>query len=126
MLQGNDSHQIGPIAADDHRLALSRDPGQHVGILARRARFIDTARLGATDPSNIGGGMEFAGIAAAVIGGTPFSGGRAPIGGAVVGALIMAVLATSLNMLRVPFAWSLIIQAAIILAAVYVQRPRTA
>ncbi len=94
------------------------------GLLAGLAGLIETARLGITDPSNVGGNMEFAGIAAAVIGGTPFSGGRAPVLGSVIGALIMAVIATGFTMLLIPFAWAQVFQAAIILLAVSLQRPR--
>ncbi len=93
------------------------------GLLAGLAGLIETARLGATDPSNVGAGMEFAAIAAVVIGGTPFGGGRLTVGGTVVGALVMVVIAASLNMLLVSYAWTLLIQAGIILLAVYVQRP---
>jgi ribose/xylose/arabinose/galactoside ABC-type transport system permease subunit len=92
-------------------------------VLAGVAGLVETARLGAADPSNLGGGMEFAAIFAAVIGGTPLHGGRAHVGGTAIGALILAVLAASFNMLLVPFAWSLAVQAAIILLAVYAQRP---
>jgi ribose/xylose/arabinose/galactoside ABC-type transport system permease subunit len=59
-----------------------------------------------------------------VIGGTSLGGGRATVVGTVVGALIMVVIAASFNMLGIPYAWALVIQAAIILGAVYVQRPR--
>ena len=44
--------------------------------------------------------------------------------GTVVGALIMQVIATSFNMLLVPYAWALAFKAFIILFAVYLQRPR--
>jgi ribose/xylose/arabinose/galactoside ABC-type transport system permease subunit len=91
-------------------------------LLAGVAGLVETARLGAADPSNLGGGMEFAAIFATVIGGTPLYGGRANVGGTVLGALILAVLGASFNMLLVPFAWSLAVQSAIILLAVYVQR----
>jgi len=94
------------------------------GLLAGLAGLIDTARLGATDPTNIGVGMEFHAIAAAVIGGTSLGGGRATVAGTVVGALIMVVIAASFNMLGIPYAWALVVQAAIILGAVSVQRPR--
>jgi ribose/xylose/arabinose/galactoside ABC-type transport system permease subunit len=42
----------------------------------------------------------------------------------VIGALILQVIATSFNMLLVPYAWSLAFKAGIILVAVYLQRPR--
>jgi ribose/xylose/arabinose/galactoside ABC-type transport system permease subunit len=34
------------------------------------------------------------------------------------------VIATSFNMLLIPYAWSLVLKSAIIVAAVYLQRPR--
>ena len=40
--------------------------------------------------------------------------------------LILTVIAASFNMLLLPFAWALLLQAVIILAAVYWQRPRVA
>jgi galactofuranose transport system permease protein len=95
------------------------------GVLAGLAGLIDTARLGTTDPANIGSGMEFTAIAAVVIGGTPFSGGRANLLGTVAGALMLQVIGASLNMHLVPFAWSLVANALIILLAVYLQRPRS-
>jgi ribose/xylose/arabinose/galactoside ABC-type transport system permease subunit len=88
------------------------------------AGLIVAARLGASDAAKIGQNMELDAIAAVVVGGTALSGGRATIGGTVVGALIMQVIATSFNMLLVPYAWSLALKAAIILIAVYLQRPK--
>ena len=92
--------------------------------LASIAGLIVAARLGASDAAKIGQSMELDAIAAVVVGGTALSGGRATILGTVVGALIMQVIATSVNMLLVPYAWSLALKAAIILIAVYLQRPR--
>jgi ribose/xylose/arabinose/galactoside ABC-type transport system permease subunit len=68
--------------------------------------------------------VELDAIAAAVVGGTVLTGGRATIVGTLLGALIMQVIATSFNMLLVPYAWSLALKAAILLVAVYFQRPR--
>ncbi len=94
------------------------------GLLAGLAGLIYTARLGASDASKIGDGIELDAIAATVIGGTPLSGGRANIIGTIIGALIMIVISTSINMNNQPFAISLVIKAAIILLAVYIQRPK--
>ncbi len=94
------------------------------GLLAGLAGLVETARLGITDPNNVGVGMEFNAIAAAVLGGTPFGGGRATVAGPVVGALILAVVAAGFNMLLIPYAWAMVFQAAIILLVVYLQRPR--
>jgi simple sugar transport system permease protein/ribose transport system permease protein len=92
--------------------------------LAGIAGLIVAARLGASDAAKIGQNMELDAIAAVVVGGTALSGGRATILGTVVGALIMQVIATSFNMLLVPYSWSLALKAAIILIAVYLQRPK--
>ncbi len=94
--------------------------------LSAIAGLIVAARLGASDAAKIGQNMELDAIAAVVVGGTALAGGRATIGGTVVGALIMQVIATSFNMLLVPYAWSLALKAAIILVAVYLQRPSRA
>jgi galactofuranose transport system permease protein len=92
--------------------------------LAALAGLIVAARLGASDAAKIGLNMELDAIAAVVVGGTALTGGRATILGTVVGALIMQVIATSFNMLLVPYAWSLALKAVIILVAVYLQRPK--
>jgi galactofuranose transport system permease protein len=92
--------------------------------LAGLAGLIEASRLGASDAAKIGMNMELDAIAATVVGGTALTGGRATIVGTVIGALIMQVIATSLNMLLVSYAWSLALKAAIILVAVYFQRPR--
>ena len=92
--------------------------------LAGLAGLIEAARLGASAAARIGQNVELDAIAAVVVGGTLLSGGRATILGTVVGALIMQVIATSFNMLLLPYAWSLALKAGIILFAVYLQRPR--
>lgn len=95
------------------------------GLLAGIAGLIYTARLGAADASKVGDTIELDAIAATVVGGTPLTGGRASIIGTVVGALIMIVITTSFNMNDLKYSWSLVIKAAIILLAVYLQRPKT-
>ena len=92
--------------------------------LAGLAGILVAARLGASDAAKIGLNVELDAIAAVVVGGTALTGGRATILGTVVGALIMQVIATSFNMLLVPYSWSLALKAAIILFAVYLQRPK--
>lgn len=94
------------------------------GLLAGLAGLIEASRLGASAAAKIGQNVELDAIAAVVVGGTLLSGGRATILGTVVGALIMQVIATSFNMLLVPYAWSLAFKALIIVFAVYLQRPR--
>ncbi len=96
------------------------------GLLAGLAGLIYTARLGASDASKVGETIELDAIAATVVGGTPLTGGRATIIGTLVGATIMQVITTSFNMNGIKFSWSLVIKAAIILIAVYIQRPKVA
>lgn len=96
------------------------------GLLAGLAGLIETARLGASDAQKVGLNIELDAIAAVVVGGTPLSGGRATVLGTIVGALIMQTLTTSFNMNQISFAWSLVIKAAIIVVAVYIQRPKVA
>ncbi len=93
-------------------------------LLAGLAGLVETARLSMGDPSKVGVNAEFDAIAAVVVGGTPFSGGRANVLGTVVGALIMQVISTSFNMLLIPFTWSLVLKSVIILLAVFLQRPK--
>ena len=94
------------------------------GLLAGMAGLLEASRLGASDAAKIGLNIELDAIAATVVGGTALTGGRATILGTVVGALVMQVIATSFNMLLVPYAWSLVLKAAIIVVAVWFQRPR--
>jgi simple sugar transport system permease protein/ribose transport system permease protein len=96
------------------------------GLLAGVAGLIETARLAASDAAKVGLNIELDAIAAVVVGGTPLTGGRATVTGTLIGALIMQVITTSFNMLLIPFSWSLVLKAAIILVAVYIQRSRVA
>jgi ribose/xylose/arabinose/galactoside ABC-type transport system permease subunit len=93
-------------------------------LLAGVAGLVEAAKLGASDAAKIGLNVELDAIAAVVVGGTALAGGGATVLGTVIGALIMQVIATSFNMLLVPYAWSLALKAAIILFAVYLQRPK--
>lgn len=96
------------------------------GVLAAIAGIIATARLGASDPSNIGVLIELSAIAAVVVGGTPLSGGRVRILGTVVGALLMQLITATFIQNNLPFTWAQMISAGIILLAVYIQRGREA
>ena len=93
------------------------------GLLAGIAGLVEAARLAASDAATIGLHIELDAIAATVVGGTALNGGRATVAGTVAGALVMQVIATSFNMLLIPYSWSLVLKAAIILVAVYLQRP---
>jgi ribose transport system permease protein len=96
------------------------------GVLAAGAGVLATARLQASDPTSLGLFMELSAITAVVIGGTPLSGGRIRVLGTVMGALLMQLLQATLIKHNLPQSWTQIVQAVIILAAVYAARERGA
>jgi ribose transport system permease protein len=61
-------------------------------------------------------------VAAVIIGGTPLSGGRGTIVGAVVGALIIQVITTGILFLGVDIKWSTFVTGAVIIVAVAVDQ----
>ena len=94
------------------------------GVLAAIAGVLATARLTASDPSAIGNLFELSAITAVVVGGTPLSGGRVKILGTVAGAVLMQLIAATLIKHDLPDSTAQIVQAAIIVVAVYLQRSR--
>ncbi|WP_030441534.1 ABC transporter permease [Actinoplanes subtropicus] len=93
------------------------------GTLAAVAGVIATARLRASDPSYIGLLMELSAITAVVVGGTPLNGGRVRILGTVTGAILLQLLESTLVSHNAPDSVARMVEALIIIAAVYVQRP---
>ncbi len=93
-------------------------------LLAALAGIVATARLGASDPSNIGLLIELSAITAVVVGGTPLSGGRVKIMGTVMGALLIQLITNTFIANDLPFTWAQVLTAAIILVAVYLQKGR--
>jgi D-xylose transport system permease protein len=67
-----------------------------------------------------GQGYELDAIAACILGGTSTLGGIGTIGGAMVGALIIASLTTGLQMLNVAPAWQYVLKAVVLVLAVIV------
>jgi galactofuranose transport system permease protein len=95
------------------------------GVLAAVAGILNTARLGASDPSFVGLLIELSAITAVVVGGTPLSGGRVRILGTLAGALLMQLIIATVIQHNLHDSTARMIQAAIIVAAVYVQRGRS-
>lgn len=91
-------------------------------LLAGIAGVFISARIGASDPSFIGINLELTAIAAVVIGGTPLSGGRITVLGAVVAALFLQLIDTTFVMHNLNFAYAQILKALLIVAALYLQR----
>ena len=92
------------------------------GLLAGAAGLFATARLGAADPNYIGVQFELDAIAAAVIGGTPLSGGRVSVLGSIFGVLLLEVLDASFIMNDISATYAQILKAAFIVGALYLQR----
>jgi galactofuranose transport system permease protein len=94
------------------------------GVLASLAGVLATARLTASDPSSLGTLMELSAITAVVVGGTPLTGGSVRVLGTVFGALLMQLLHATLVTHNLHDSTAQMVQAGIILVAVYVARER--
>ena len=94
------------------------------GLVAAVAGVLATSRLQASDPTSLGLLMELSAITAVVVGGTPLTGGRVRVLGTVMGALLIQLLQATLIKHNLPQSWTQMVQAVIILAAVYAARGR--
>jgi ribose/xylose/arabinose/galactoside ABC-type transport system permease subunit len=92
------------------------------GLLAAAAGVLATARLQASDPSSLGLLMELSAITAVVVGGTPLTGGRVRVLGTVAGALLIQLVRATLIKHDLADSLAQMVQAVIILAAVYAAR----
>lgn len=92
--------------------------------LSGLAGLIVVAINSASDAARVGNLMELDAIAAAVVGGTLLQGGKAPIFGAILGAIIIQLVKYTLLANGVADEVALIAKAAIIIFAVYVQQAR--
>ena len=89
------------------------------GLLAGVAGMIHTSQLYSAEPGS-GEGFELDAIAAVVVGGTSFTGGRGTMIGTLIGAVIIGILNKGLNQAGVHFSFQYIIKGMVILAAVYI------
>lgn len=92
--------------------------------LAAVAGVLATARLNASTPNTTGNLIELSAITAVVVGGTPLSGGRIRILGTVAGVLLMQLIRATMIGNNLPDSTAQMVQAAIILVAVYLQLGR--
>lgn len=107
------------VNVDRHTVKLFTLMGGLVGLAA----IVDISRFGTTNV--IGHQTDaLAAISAAVIGGTSLFGGRAAVGGSVLGALIPVVLATGLVILDVVSYYQLIVVGVIVILAVFLDQIR--
>lgn len=92
------------------------------GALAGLAGLIVIAINSASDANLVGLGMELDAIAAVAVGGTLLAGGQASVSGTVLGALIIQLVRYTLLANGVPDAAALVVKAAIIVFAVWLQQ----
>lgn len=93
------------------------------GFLAALAGIIIAARINSGQAS-AGEGTEGDAIAAAVLGGVSFTGGRGTIVGTIIGVLVIGILNNGLNLLEVSYYWQLVCKGIIIMLAVYMDTVR--
>jgi ribose transport system permease protein len=119
---GNESAaQLAGVPTDRVKVAVYMISGLLSGI----AGLIAIAQIRAADPYRVGEFMELDAIAAAAVGGTMLSGGRATVLGTLVGALIILLLRNTLISHNVADGTARIVIAIAIIAAVLLQRSRS-
>jgi ribose/xylose/arabinose/galactoside ABC-type transport system permease subunit len=96
------------------------------GLCAGLAGLVVIAVNSASDANRVGVGMELDAIAAVAVGGTSLRGGEARILGTLLGALTIQLVRYTLLANGVPDAVALIVKAAIIATAVWLQQARRA
>ncbi|GAA6206795.1 ABC transporter permease [Cognatishimia sp. WU-CL00825] len=124
--------QLLAVGGNEQAAKLSGVPVKRVKIgayvicagLSGLAGLIVVAINSASDAARIGNLMELDAIAAAVVGGTLLQGGKAPIFGAILGAIIIQLVKYTLLANGVADEVALIAKAGIIILAVYVQQAR--
>ena len=92
-----------------------------VGFLAALAGIIVTARLGSAS-TTAGKGLELRVIAAVIVGGASLKGGVGTILGAFLGALLMSIIVSSINLLGIELNWIEFVLGATLLLAVMADR----
>ena len=91
------------------------------GAVAASAAIIMVARVGNGQPEGAIG-LELSAIAAVVIGGNSFSGGRGSLFRTVLGALLIGTLGNGLTLMNVDHDWQLAVRGVVILVAVFTDR----
>lgn len=87
------------------------------GVMGALAGMLALGYFGAADPS-YGSGDELLAVAAAVIGGTALSGGKASVVGAMFGGILLGVVGSGLAYFNIPLAWDAFATGVVILLAV--------
>jgi ribose transport system permease protein len=93
------------------------------GVLAGTAAILLVSRLGSAHP-DVGKDWMLGSFAGPIIGGTRLAGGKVSVTGAILGAILLALIANGLVFLKIDVYWNTFIQGMIILAAVGLDRLR--
>ena len=93
-------------------------------VLASIAGLLSVARIQSSDASSVGLLIELSAITAVVVGGTPLTGGKVRVVGTVAGALLMQLVIATMIKHDLKPSTTEMVQAVIILIAVYVARER--
>ena len=93
-------------------------------VLASIAGILAVARIQSSDASSVGLLIELSAITAVVVGGTPLDGGKVRVLGTVAGALLMQLVVATMIKHNLQPSTTEMVQAVIILIAVYVARER--
>lgn len=95
------------------------------GFLAALASVVLIGRIAATPP-DVAQGIELQAIAAVIIGGISFTGGRGSVLTALVGAFIMAMITNGLNIIGVSSFWQQVLIGLVIIVAVWLDNVKNA
>ncbi|MDE0306373.1 MAG: ABC transporter permease [Albidovulum sp.] len=120
---GGDEHvsRLEGINVDGRKIAIYALSGFFSAVAA----VVMVGRLASTPP-NVAFGIELQAIAAVIIGGISFAGGRGIVLTSFVGALIMAMITNGLNILGVSSFWQQVLIGIVIIAAVWVDNIKSA
>jgi len=109
------------VAAGIRRLPVLTLAYALCGLLIGVGALMMTARTGSGEP-NLGGNLTLESIAAAVVGGVRLTGGEGGVGAAVIGALLVTVLANGMNLAQIDGYLQQICLGAIIVASLILGR----
>lgn len=127
----NFGRQVYAVGGNEHAARLSGIPVQRVriavfavnGLLVGLAAVLFVGRIQAGSPL-IGTGIELEVVAAVLLGGTSFLGGKSSLVGTTLGVLFIAVLQNALNLVGVQALWRGVVTGVVLVLAVWIDRLR--
>jgi ribose/xylose/arabinose/galactoside ABC-type transport system permease subunit len=125
--------RVYAVGANPRVALLTGQPGSRTvlrcyvlcSLMAGVAGLLLVARLGSGDV-NAGDGWELDAIAAVLIGGTAFGGGRGGVAGTIAGVLVLTVLFNLVGLLALPDWVQLIVRGVVVVVGVALYSRRTA